>query len=95
MKFRFVALVVASLFASMCAAAQKPPEKLYFLALSSVRGAHVEHRISDSPAKRSQQGILPANTPIQFTIDKDKMKFKLNGKKYEFLIVGTSALPSQ
>jgi hypothetical protein len=39
--------------------------------------------------------ILPANTPIEFTLDKDKMKFKLNGKKYEFLVVGMSAIQAQ
>ena len=42
--------------------------------------------------KPKDEAIIPANTPIQFTIDKDKMKFKVNGKGYEFLIVGTSAL---
>jgi len=40
----------------------------------------------------SDQAIIPANSAIQFTISKDKMKFKLNGKSYEFLIVGTSAI---
>jgi hypothetical protein len=45
--------------------------------------------------KPSEQEVLPANTPIEFTLDKDKMKFKVNGKKYQFLVVGTSALPSQ
>src|SRR6516165_6906300 len=39
--------------------------------------------------KPSEQAILPANTPIQFTLDKDLMKFKLNGKKYEFRVVGS------
>jgi hypothetical protein len=42
--------------------------------------------------KPSDQTIIPANSAIQFTISKDKMKFKLNGKSYEFLIVGTSAI---
>lgn len=45
--------------------------------------------------KPSDQAIIPANSAIEFTIDKDKMKFKLNGKSYEFLIVGTSLIPSQ
>lgn len=45
--------------------------------------------------KPSDQTIIPANTQIQFTIDKDKMKFKFNGKGYEFLIVGTSAIGAQ
>jgi hypothetical protein len=45
--------------------------------------------------KPSEQAILPANTPIQFTLDKDKMKFTWNGKKYQFLVVGTSAIQHQ
>lgn len=45
--------------------------------------------------KPSQQVILPPNTSIEFTVGKDKMKFKANGKKYEFLVVGASALPSK
>ena len=58
-----------------------------------VRTATTEFQIRQ--AKPSEQEILSANTPIQFTLDKNKMKFKLNGKKYEFLVVGTSALQSQ
>ena len=42
--------------------------------------------------KPSDAAIIPANTPIQFTLSKDKMKFKANGKGYEFLVVGTSAI---
>jgi hypothetical protein len=36
--------------------------------------------------------ILQPNTPIDFTLDKDRMKFKANGKKWEFFLVGTSAI---
>ena len=42
--------------------------------------------------KPSSQAIIPANSAIQFAINKDKMKFKLNGKSHEFLIVGTSPI---
>jgi hypothetical protein len=45
--------------------------------------------------KPSDQAIIPANSAIEFTIDKDKMKFKFDGKSYEMLIVGTSLIPSQ
>ena len=45
--------------------------------------------------KPKEEAIIPANTAIQFKIDKDKMKFKVNGKGYEFLIVGTSALGAE
>lgn len=45
--------------------------------------------------KASSAEIIPANTPVQFTISKDKMKLTANGKKYEFVIVGTSGLPAE
>jgi hypothetical protein len=55
-----------------------------------VRTATTEYQIRQP--KPEQQAVIPADTPILFTLDKDKMKFKVNGKKYEFLVVGTSAL---
>jgi hypothetical protein len=42
--------------------------------------------------KPGDMDIIHPNTPIEYTLNKNKMKFKANGKKYEFLIVGTSAL---
>ena len=57
------------------------------------RTTTTEHQIRQP--KPSEQAILPANTPIQFTLDKNKIKFKSNGKNYEFLIVGTTAIKSQ
>lgn len=47
-----------------------------------VRTSTAEYQIRQP--KPSKQDILPANMPIQFTLDNDLMKFKLNGKKYEF-----------
>src|SRR5215469_11447005 len=58
-----------------------------------VRTTTTEYQIRQP--KPSEQAILPANTPIQFTLNKDKMKFTWNGKKYEFLVVGTSAIQHQ
>ena len=58
-----------------------------------VHTATTEYQIRQPKPK--DQAIIPANTPIQFTVDKDKMKFKVNGQGYEFLIVGTSALSPQ
>jgi hypothetical protein len=55
-----------------------------------VHTATTEYEIRQS--KPSSQAIIPANSAIQFAVNKDKMKFKLNGKSYEFLIVGTSAI---
>jgi hypothetical protein len=56
----------------------------------TVRTATTEYQVRQP--KPSDQAILPANTPIEFSIDKDKMKFKSNGKSYEFLVVGASAI---
>jgi hypothetical protein len=55
-----------------------------------VHTATTEYKIRQP--KPSDSDIFLPNTPIQFTIDKSKMKFKVNDKGYEYLIVGTSAL---
>jgi uncharacterized surface anchored protein len=55
-----------------------------------VHTATSEYKIQQ--AKPGDQQILHTNTPIQFTIDKNKMKFKVDGKKYEFVIVSSAAL---
>jgi len=59
----------------------------------TVRTDTTEYQIRQP--KPSAKAILPANTPIEFTLDKDKMKFKVDGKGYEYLVVGTSALGAQ
>ena len=55
-----------------------------------VHTATSEYKIQQQ--KPGDQHIIPANTPIQFTIDKNKMKFKYDGNKFEFVIVSTAAL---
>ena len=42
--------------------------------------------------KPSEKALIPVNTPVEFTLDKDKMKFKANGKSYEYLIVSEAAV---
>lgn len=42
--------------------------------------------------KPSEKALIPVNTPIEFTLDKDKMKFKANGKSYEYVIVSEAAV---
>src|ERR1700687_2039246 len=42
-------------------------------------------------AKPSDKALIPVNTPIEFTLDKDKIKFKANGKSYEYLVVSEAA----
>jgi len=44
--------------------------------------------------KPSEQAIIPLNTAIQFTLDKNKVKFKVNGKSYEFIVTGQAAASS-
>lgn len=55
-----------------------------------IHTATSEYKIQQQ--KPGDQQVIPANTPIQFTIDKNKMKFKAGGKKYEFIVVSTAAL---
>ena len=44
--------------------------------------------------KPSDQNIIPLSTAVQFTLDKNKVKFKFNGKSYEFIVVGQGAASS-
>jgi hypothetical protein len=44
--------------------------------------------------KPSDQTLIPINTAIQFTLDKTKVKFKVNGKSFEFIVVGQAASTS-
>ena len=44
--------------------------------------------------KEEHKALLPVNAPVELTISKDKMKFKVNGKGYEMLIVSESAAPA-
>ncbi len=56
----------------------------------TVRTNTSEYQVRQQKPSNSQ--IIPADTPITYTIDKDKMKLKVNGKTYTFLIVGNTAL---
>jgi len=44
--------------------------------------------------KEEHKALLPVNAPIELTLSKDKMKFKVNGKGYEMLVVSESAIPA-
>ena len=59
----------------------------------TIRTATTEYQIRQE--KPAEKAILPANTAIEFTLNKDKMKFKASGKSYEYLVVGTSAISAQ
>jgi hypothetical protein len=41
--------------------------------------------------KPADQTLIPLNTAIQFTLDKNKMKFKVNGQSFEFIVVSQAA----
>ena len=43
--------------------------------------------------KEEHKALLPVNAPVELTLSKDKMKFKVNGKGYEMLVVSESAAP--
>jgi hypothetical protein len=42
--------------------------------------------------KEEHKTLLPVNAPVELTLNKDKMKFKVNGKAYEMLVVSESAV---
>jgi hypothetical protein len=43
--------------------------------------------------KPSDKALIPINTPIEFTLDKDKIKFRASGKSYEYQVVSEAAAP--
>jgi hypothetical protein len=44
--------------------------------------------------KPSEQDIIPLNTAIEFKLDKNKMKFKAEGKSFEFIVISQAAASS-
>jgi hypothetical protein len=44
--------------------------------------------------KEAHKALLPVNAPVELTLKKDKMKFKVDGKEYEMLVVSESAVPA-
>jgi hypothetical protein len=54
-----------------------------------VRTGTTEYHVRQE--KHADRQLIPVNTGIEFTLDKDKMKFKANGTKYEYLVVSETA----
>ena len=54
-----------------------------------VRSATTDYHIRQ--LKPSDKALIPINTSIEFTLDKDKIRFKANGKSYEYLVVSEAA----
>ena len=44
--------------------------------------------------KEGHKEMIPVNAPVEMTLSKDKMKFKVNAKSYEMLVVSESAAPA-
>jgi hypothetical protein len=44
--------------------------------------------------KPSEQAIIPLNRAIEFKLDKNKMKFKVDGQSFEFMIISQAAASS-
>jgi hypothetical protein len=44
--------------------------------------------------KPAEQHLIPLNTAIQFTLDKNKMKFKVDGTSFEFIVISQAAAAS-
>jgi hypothetical protein len=57
-----------------------------------VRAETTEYHVRQE--KAADKALIPVNTSVEFTLEKDKMKFKANGKKYEYLVVSESAAPA-
>jgi hypothetical protein len=57
-----------------------------------VRSGTTEYTIRQP--KPSDQTLIPLNTAIQFALDKNKMKFKVDGKSFEFLVESQAAASS-
>ena len=56
-----------------------------------VRTATTDYHIRQ--LKPSDKALIPINTSIEFTVDTDKMRFKANGKSYEYVVVSEAAAP--
>ena len=54
-----------------------------------VRTASTDYHIRQ--IKPVEKELIPINTPIEFSLDKDKIKFKAAGKSYEYIVVSESA----
>lgn len=57
-----------------------------------VRTATTEYHIQQP--KQKDQTLLPVNSPVEFVMDKDKMKLKVQGKQYVFVVVSETAIES-
>ncbi|HKV23427.1 MAG TPA: hypothetical protein VJN93_02450 [Candidatus Acidoferrum sp.] len=45
--------------------------------------------------KPANKALIPVNTIVSFKLDKAKMKFEANGKRYEYLVVSEAAVAAR
>jgi hypothetical protein len=57
-----------------------------------VRAETTEYHVRQE--KPADKALIPVNASVEFTLEKDKMKFTANGKKYEYLVASESAAPA-
>jgi hypothetical protein len=57
-----------------------------------VRAATTDYTIRQP--KPAEQHLIPLNTAIRFTLDKNKMKFKVDGTSFEFVVISQAAAAS-
>jgi hypothetical protein len=57
-----------------------------------VRTDTTDYRIRQE--KPAAKALIALNTPVEFTLDKDKIKFKANGKSFEYIVVSESLIPT-
>lgn len=57
-----------------------------------IRSGAVDYTVQQ--AKPEDQTLISLNTPVEFKLDKSKMKLKANGKSYEFMVVSQAAAPA-
>jgi hypothetical protein len=57
-----------------------------------VRAVTTDYTIREP--KPAEQQLIPLNTAIQFTLNKNKMKFKVDGTSFEFIVISQAAAAS-
>jgi hypothetical protein len=55
-----------------------------------IRTDTVEYHVRQE--KEAHKAMLPVNAPVELQLNKDRMKFKVEGKSYEMLVVSKSAV---
>jgi hypothetical protein len=56
----------------------------------AIRTASTDYQVRQE--KPTNQSLVPVNTKVEFTINKDKIKFKIDGKSYEYVVVSETAI---